>query len=128
MSGKSSRDKGHRWERKLANILSDLTGLDVRTTRSLGATYGADLATVTGYDQLGRPAAHIPSVLGWSIEAKAVKTRYPKAWVKQAIEQSLQGTRPVVLWKVGRKGSAFLPAPHEGWIEMPLDDWLGELV
>lgn len=133
MSGRTSRERGHRWERLLANVLSDLLGLDIRTTRSLGATYGADLCTVTGYDAHGRPVTHVPSVLGFSIEAKDVAQRVPRAWLRQAADQAAPGLTPVVLWNrrnfAFEKGSAFLDDPDapRGWREEPIGEWLGEL-
>lgn len=130
VSGASSRRRGHTYEVASANELAERTGLDVVTTRSLGANYGADLATVTGYDARGRPVTHEPSVLGWTIECKAVKQRNPRQWLTQATEQSAPGTRPVVLWKRPRAswedGSAFVwdvDAPR-GWWEMPIRTWV----
>ena len=132
MSGAYSRDRGRRYEVLCANELAWRLGLDVVTTRSLGATYGADLATVTAYDAHGRPAMHSPSVLGWSIECKAVKRRNPSGWLKQAREQAAPGRRPVVLWKKPRAswqdGSVFLEdedAPR-GWVELPVGEWLSQ--
>lgn len=130
MSGRPSRQKGHRYERECANELSERLGIDVVTTRSLGANYGADLATVTAYDAHGRPVTHTPSVRGWSVETKNVKRRNPAGWLRQAIDQAAPGFKPVVLWKCPRAkwedGSAFVmdhDAPR-GWWEMPIRQWV----
>lgn len=132
MGGRASRQKGHRYEVACANELSERLGLDVVTTRSLGANYGADLATVIAYDAHGRPAMHLPSVLGWSVETKNVKRRNPAGWLRQAREQAAPGRRPVVLWKRPRaaweEGSVFLDdaeAPR-GWVELPIHEWLSQ--
>lgn len=133
MSGASSRRRGHDWEVLLANELSEVTGLHVVTTRSLGANYGADLATVTGYDARERPVTHDPAVLGWSCEAKAVKRRDPAGWLRQADEQRAPNTIPVVLWKRPnkgwREGSAFVidDAAPRGWWEMSIATWVDGL-
>lgn len=133
MSGKYSRRRGHEFEVECANRLSEHTGLDIVTTRSLGATYGADLCTVTAYDNHGRPVTHIPSVLGFSIECKAVVQRCPKQWLRQATNQAAPGTTPVVLWSrkhyAWGKGSAFISDPDapRGWRETPISEWLEEL-
>lgn len=130
MSGASSRRKGHEWERCLARELSAEFDYDIRTTRSLGANYGVDIATVTAYDAHGRPVNHEPHVLGWAVEAKAVPRRVPRAWLRQADEQKTPGTVPVVLWKRPRKpwdeGSAFLldDTQPRGWREMPISQWV----
>lgn len=130
MSGAASRRRGHGYEVDCANELSDRTGLDIRTTRSLGANYGADLATITGYDARERPVTHEPAVLGWSCECKAVKRRDPAGWLRQADEQKAPGTIPVVLWKRPRAawmdGSAFVydSAAPRGWWEMPIATWV----
>lgn len=129
MSGARSRDKGHRWEVKCANELSERTGLQIVTTRSLGATYGADLCTVTSHDARGRPVTHVPSVLGWSVECKAWSVRIPRAWLRQAEEQKAPGLHSVVLWlkphHEWESGSAFVldeEAPR-GWREMSIGEW-----
>jgi hypothetical protein len=128
MSGASSRRKGHAFEVKCAKVLRGLTGLDIRTTRELGASYGADLCTVTGYDKLGRPAAHIPTVLDWSVECKAVVGRSPGAWLKQAEEQAIAGATPVVIWRRKNypfeKGSAFTRAADGSVYEETLAQWI----
>lgn len=138
MSGASNRRRGHDWERLCAGMMALTTDDDVRTTRSLGASYGADLATVTGYDAHGRPALHVPWVdLGgtmYSVECKAVAQRNPRKWLRQARDQAAPGTTPVVLWQ--RKhhsfgaGSVFLideDAPR-GWTETSIEEWLADLV
>lgn len=134
MSGSSGRRKGHGYEVRCARELFEVTGIDVRTGRFFGLTYGCDLVTVTGYDNLGRPATFEPSVLGWSIECKAVAQRNPRKWLRQARNQAAPGTTPVVLWQ--RKhhpfgaGSAFLideDAPR-GWTETSIEEWLADLV
>lgn len=132
MSGRASRSKGHRFERECANALSAITGLTVVTTRSLGATYGADLCTVTGYDGHGRPVTHVPSVLGFSIECKNDKSRNIAGWLRQARLQAAPDTMPVVLWRKRNhalaKGSAFVyddEAPR-GWVEINLETWITE--
>lgn len=133
MSGSSSRNRGHRFEVSCANQLSERTGLHVVTGRFFGLTYGADLVTVTGYDQLGRPVTYDPAVLGWSVECKAVARRNPGGWLKQADEQRAPGTTPVVLWRKKNypweAGSAFLLDEDEprGWREMPISEWLEDL-
>lgn len=133
MSGRSSRQRGHRWEQTLARVLTETTGLDIRTGRYFGLTYGADLVTVTGYDAHERPVTYDPHILGWSIEAKNVATRCPKAWLRQADQQKAPGTVPVVLWNRRHhpfeKGSAFLlddEAPR-GWVELGIDEFLDNL-
>lgn len=130
VSGASSRRKGHAFEVKCANKLSDYLDLDIRTSRALGASYGADLATVTGYDAHGRPALHVPTVLGWSVECKAVKARSPGKWLKQAEDQMVQGSVPVVLWRrlhqPWEQGLAFLrddEAPRRV-AEVLIEEWL----
>lgn len=130
MSGASSRRKGHDFEVKVAKELSKVTGLDIRTTRALGASFGADVATVTGYDAHGRPVTSVPEVLGWSVEAKAVARRNPNVWLRQARDQAAPGTTPVVLWRRKHapfgKGSAFVyddDAPR-GWREVTISEWI----
>lgn len=131
MGGRYSRDKGHRYERNCANRLSGRTGLEVLTTRKLGASYGADLATVTGYDGNGRPAVHVPSVLGWSVECKDVEAWAPEAWVDQAVNQAAPDTRPVVLANRSGcpfgKGWALFPDPTYGWVATSIDNWMETL-
>lgn len=130
MSGASSRRRGHVWERECANTLTSVLRLDIRTTRSVGASYGADLCTVTGYDAHGRPVLHVPEVLGFSIECKFVAARNPRQWLRQAAEQAAPGLIPVVLWRrkhhLFAQGSAFLDDPDapRGWVEMPIAEWL----
>lgn len=130
MGGAANRRKGHAYEVKSANELSERLHLDIRTTRSLGANYGADVATVTGYDAHGRPALHIPTILGWSVECKAVASRSPGKWLKQAEDQMVQGAIPVVLWRRLHKpwdqGLAFLrdeEAPRRV-AEVLIEEWL----
>ncbi len=138
MGGLANRRRGHDWERLCAGMLTLATGDEILTSRALGAAYGADLATVTGYDNHGRPALHVPWVaLGGmmlSVECKAVKARSPSQWLQQARDQAAPGTTPVVLWQ--RKhhpfgaGSVFLideDAPR-GWTETSIDEWLASLV
>lgn len=132
MSGRASRDKGKKFEQRCARELSAVTGLTVVTTRSLGATYGADLCTVTAHDNHGRPVTFDPSVLGYSVECKAVVERSPNKWLTQARDQAAPGTTPVVLWLRKyypfAKGSAFVyddEAPR-GWREMTISEWVAE--
>lgn len=131
MSGASSRKRGHDWERLLANELSAEFDVHIITGRSMGLHYGGDLITVTGYDARERPVTYEPSVLGYAIEAKAVKRRDPAGWLSQADEQKAPGTVPVVLWKRPNKqwheGSAFLidDTQPRGWREMPISEWVG---
>lgn len=130
MSGASSRRRGHNWEVELSNNLSEVLLLDIRTGRFFGLTYGADLVTVTGYDGKGRPVTFRPDVLGWSVEAKADKSRRISKWLRQADEQKAPGTTPVVLWKRPHKhwrdGSAFLidEDASRGWSEQTIGEWL----
>lgn len=134
MSGASSRRKGHRYEVRTAKVLSDLTGLDIRTTRSLGASYGADVATVTGYDAHDRPVTHVPEVLGWSVECKNWSVREPGTWLRQAAQQAAPGLTPVVLWNrqnhAYEAGSAFVYDVRAtyGWRETSIGEWLTLLV
>lgn len=130
MSGASSRRRGHLWEIELSHALSEVTGLDIRTGRFFGLTYGADLVTVTGYDGYDRPVTYTPDVLGWSIEAKNDKSRNIAGWLRQARLQAAPGTTPVVLWRKRNhalaKGSAFVyddDAPR-GWLEISISEWL----
>jgi hypothetical protein len=130
MSGARSRNRGKTWEQECARLMAEVTGLDVVTGRSLGLTYGPDLVTVTDRDQQGRALGFSPDVAGWAIEAKAVKVRNPKAWLRQAEGQRLAIHVPVVLWKRPRKkfeeGSAFLldeTAPR-GWVETTIGEWI----
>jgi len=132
MSGASSRRLGHDWERKCANRLAEELNLLIVTSRSLGANYGADLATVTSHDALGRPVTHEPSVVGYSVECKAWGRRVPGSWLRQAQEQMAPGLIPVVLFRrkhhSWEKGSAFQyddDAPR-GWDERPIGEWLEE--
>ncbi len=130
MSGAASRRRGHAWEVQAARELAAATGLEVVTTRAVGASYGADLCVITAHDRLGRAVAHVPHVNGFSVEAKNVAIRSPKAWLQQAIDQSLPGTTPVVLWKRRgksfRSGSAFLidDAAPRGWVELTIGEWI----
>ena len=130
MGGARNRRHGHQWEVLCGHELSERLGLDVVTTRSLGASYGSDLATVTAYDAHGRPVTHDPAVCGWAVETKNVRQRNPKQWLTQATEQAAPGLLPVVLWKRPRAswedGSAFVwdaSAPR-GWWEMPIREWV----
>ena len=89
--GRRNRNAGHGFERDLANFLSVSLDLDVVTTRSLsgGTAIGADLATVLERDQAGRPTASIPTVHGWSVEAKASTGPHKVTqWMRQARSQS----------------------------------------
>lgn len=133
MSGSSSRNRGHRFEVTCANELSQRTGLEIVTGRFFGLTYGADLVTVTGHDQLGRPVTYDPDVLGWSVECKAVARRNPGKWLQQAEEQRAPNTTPVVLWRKKNysweQGSAFLHDNDDprGWREISITEWLDQL-
>jgi len=89
--GRRNRNAGHTFERDLATFLSVSLDLDVVTTRSLsgGTAIGADLATVLERDQAGRPTASIPTVHGWSVEAKASTGPHKVTqWMRQARNQS----------------------------------------
>ena len=89
--GRRNRNAGHGFERDLATFLSVSLDLDVVTTRSLsgGTAIGADLATVLERDQAGRPTASIPTVHGWSVEAKASTGPHKVTqWMRQARSQS----------------------------------------
>ena len=89
--GRRNRNAGHGFERDLANFLAVSLDLDVVTTRSLsgGTAIGADLATVLERDQAGRPTASIPTVHGWSVEAKASTGPHKVTqWMRQARSQA----------------------------------------
>ena len=89
--GRRNRNAGHTFERDLATFLSVSLDLDVVTTRSLsgGTAIGADLATVLERDQAGRPTASIPTVHGWSVEAKASTGAHKVTeWMRQARSQA----------------------------------------
>ena len=89
--GRRNRNAGHTFERDLATFLSVSLDLDVVTTRSLsgGTAIGADLATVLERDQAGRPTASIPTVHGWSVEAKASTGPHKVTeWMRQARSQA----------------------------------------
>jgi hypothetical protein len=89
--GRRNRNAGHTFERDLATFLSVSLDLDVVTARSLsgGTAIGADLATVLERDQAGRPTASIPTVHGWSVEAKASTGPHKVTqWMRQARAQS----------------------------------------
>ena len=89
--GRRNRNAGHGFERDLATFLSVSLDLDVVTTRSLsgGTAIGADLATVLERDQAGRPSVTVPTVHGWSVEAKASTGPHKVTeWMRQARTQS----------------------------------------
>jgi hypothetical protein len=83
MGGKSSREKGARYERKIANYLSERLDIFARRRIEQYQTGGDDL--VHGLDQ-------------WlSIEAKDVASTSLGSWVDQAVEQAGPLRIPVVI-------------------------------
>lgn len=128
MSGRYSRDKGARYERKCAKELREAFGVDVQRTRALGATYGADLATVTAKDAHDRPVTHVPSVLGWSVECKDTERWAPEAWLEQAVGQAAPGTVPVVLANRSNcpfeTGWAITVDEEWGWRATSIGNWI----
>ena len=89
--GRRNRNAGHGFERDLATFLSVSLDLDVVTTRSLsgGTAIGADLATVLERNNEGRPSASVPTVHGWSVEAKASTGPHKVTeWMRQARSQA----------------------------------------
>lgn len=128
MSGAKSRSKGHRWERTVANRLAEAFGEDIRTTRSVGANYGADLCTITGYDSHGRPAMHTPTVLGWSVELKSTERWEPDRWMEQAVNQAVFGTPAVVLANRAHApfeaGWAIMEDDKYGWVATTIGAWI----
>ena len=95
--GRRNRTAGHEWERTCARELSTILGIEVVTSRAVsgGAQHGADLMEMTGHGP-------IPTVHGWSLEAKCEAKERPTAWLRQAKQQS-DGRLYAVLSKNARQ-------------------------
>jgi len=87
MSGKFSRDKGHRGELEVAAIIHELTGWTVKRK-------------VRQHDG----DSDLEGVSGWTVEVKNCATLTIPAWWRQAVEQAGTDTLPVLFYKIPRKG------------------------
>jgi len=86
----NSRNKGHKFEREVVNLIRDNLGIDAK--RNLMQTAEG------GFDVLGVP--------GWAVECKRYAVAKPadiKRFWLQACEQSEQGEQPVLIMKQDRK-------------------------
>jgi hypothetical protein len=83
--GRRNRRAGAEWERAVARYLSEATGLEVVTARSVSGGYqaGSDLVSIVNRDGGGQVDWE-PTVHGWSVEAKACATHQPTPWLRQA--------------------------------------------
>jgi hypothetical protein len=83
--GRRNRRAGAQWERDVARYLTDVTGLEIVTARSVSGGYqaGSDLVTLTSHGPGGQVDWE-PTVHGWSIEAKAEQSHRPTPWLRQA--------------------------------------------
>ncbi|MBK5571795.1 hypothetical protein [Ensifer sp. SSB1] len=86
--GKSNRAKGQDGERKIARILCDLLGLDIRRR----VRNHADDSDLTGMP-------------GWSIEVKHCQRPLIRTWWEQTVEQAKDGDIPVLFYRL----------PHKDW-------------
>jgi hypothetical protein len=123
--GKMQREKGKRGERAVAQILTSLTGRDVRR-RVRQHDGDSDLV---GFEP-------------WCIEVKFTSTLLPDQWWKQAVAQTDGDSYPVLIykltgartWKARCRLVDLFEAndtqpPPLGWsrelhVEMPLDQWV----
>lgn len=132
MSGATSRRKGHGFEVDCANHLSQATGLEVVTARSVsaGLQAGSDLVTITHRS----PSGHVdwtPDVHGWSLECKyetekiftghasrTIPKMRPTPWLRQAKKDADSGLYAVIA-KVHRhpisEARVFLPRSAFVW-------------
>jgi hypothetical protein len=83
--GRRNRRHGHEFERAVARYLSDATGLEVVTSRSVSGGFqaGSDLVTITNRGRDGQVDWE-PTVHGWGIETKACQSHSPTPWLRQA--------------------------------------------
>ncbi len=105
-----SRNKGKRGEREVAALIKDLTGWDVRRR-------------VRQHDG----DSDLEGVPGWCIEVKnQAELRLPEWW-RQAIEQAAKDeARPVLFYKLPRKGWRALWPLGIALGFQPDGDWLGQ--
>lgn len=105
--GRSARNKGASFEREVAKILSDFTGLEWK--RGLGQTRGggSERADVYTEDEVGS---------GFHVECKNQKICNIKGAMKQAVNDIGDSKKvPVVITKDTRQ---------ETLVTMKLEDWL----
>lgn len=101
--GKSSREKGARYERKIAGFLTERLGIDARRRLEQYQSGGDDL---------------LHDLDGWlSIEAKDVVATSLGSWVDQAVEQGGRDRVAVVIHH--RRGNS---DPAKDFATMELED------
>lgn len=84
MSGKSSRDKGHSFERKICRMLSAELGIEARRNLDQARNGGGDVMTLAG----------------WAIECKAQAKKSTDAWWRQAVAQAGDDKKPALIYKI----------------------------
>ena len=100
----NSREKGARFERKLANILTDQYGIECRRGQQYcGANGDADVVGLEGIH----------------IEAKAVEKLNIYDAIDQSKRDAREGELPVVIHKRNRK-EILVTMPFDSWMKMYL--------
>lgn len=87
--GRRNRTAGHQWERDVARYLTETTGLEIVTARSVsaGLQAGSDLVTITHRTADGQ-VDWDPTVHGWAVECKNSATHKPTPWLRQAAKDA----------------------------------------
>ena len=115
MSGKRSRDKGARFEREIANTLSDKWGLPFARGIVQTRGGGAEVADVCLQDVNGAKSKY-PHIDKLHLECKHHKrTSIPSAWRQAEEDCKISGRTPVCITKSDRE---------KPLVTMSLDDWM----